>query len=98
MLQNVTLNFDLDDSQGNHNYNMILSDDVLSKFKKDLCLYDYTIWVNESVYEGRMTPMEDIEKSTLTRPPIDLIVKSFRTNKYVKVNMYWMQRGVRATY
>ena len=61
-------NFHEDDSQENVSYNMILSWDVVSELKVDLCLSDYTIKVNGGAYKGCMKPMKDVNKVHIKTP------------------------------
>ena len=50
----------MDDSQGNHNYDMILVHDIFSELQTDLYLSNKTIRVHGGMFEGCTAPMKII--------------------------------------
>ena len=54
----TTCNFHVDDSQGNHKYNIIIGREIFSKLKMYLFLTDHVIRGKGGTYEGCNTPMK----------------------------------------
>ena len=52
----------MDETQGNHGYNVVLGCDLFSELKKDLFLLNNKIRINGCVYKGRTDPMKEASK------------------------------------
>ena len=58
----------MDDSQGNHRYDMIIWFDILSELKIDFSLSENKIRVNGVMYEGCTSPEKEISKINFNTP------------------------------
>ena len=58
--KSITWNLNVNDSQGNNNYNIILRHNILYELKIDLCFSNNTIRGNGGPYERCVSPMKDV--------------------------------------
>ena len=80
----ITLNFHVDGSQGNHNYDMILGREILSKPKIYLCFSDNIIRVNVGASAGCTDLIKDVTNINFNASSAWLCEKSFRNEELWK--------------
>ena len=60
MLRSITWDFHVDDSQGNHKYDMILGRGIFSGLQRDPCFFNNNIRINGGKLKVCMVQMKDM--------------------------------------
>ena len=81
-MKSITCNLHVDDSQGNHKYDMILEHNTLSKLNIYLCFSNHAVRVNGNTHKGCTATIKYMTNINANISSVRFHKKTFRNEEF----------------